>query len=86
VVCLELTEPPSWVAPFSRVWTDRAVPVLGRLIAGDEAAYTYLPGSVHRFPPVAELVGVMEAAGLEHVQFRRLMLGVVAVHVGTVPA
>ena len=62
------------------------MPVLGRLIAGDEAAYTYLPGSVHRFPRAAELVGVMEAAGLERVQFRRLMMGVVAVHVGTVPA
>ena len=33
VVCLELTEPPRLVAPFARLWTDRAVPLLGRLIA-----------------------------------------------------
>jgi demethylmenaquinone methyltransferase / 2-methoxy-6-polyprenyl-1,4-benzoquinol methylase len=85
VVCLELTEPPSWVAPASRLWTDRAVPALGRLIARDPAAYDYLPKSVHRFPQARELAQVMRDAGLERVQFRRLMLGVVAVHVGTVP-
>ena len=85
VVCLELTEPPAWVAPFSRVWTDRAVPVLGRMVVGDPAAYSYLPASVHRFPPARELAAAMRAAGLERVGFRRLMLGVVAVHRGAVP-
>jgi demethylmenaquinone methyltransferase/2-methoxy-6-polyprenyl-1,4-benzoquinol methylase len=86
VVCLELTEPPAWVAPASRLWTDRAVPLLGRVIARDAAAYQYLPRSVHRFPPPRELAAVMRDAGLERVQFRRLAMGVVAVHVGTVPA
>jgi demethylmenaquinone methyltransferase / 2-methoxy-6-polyprenyl-1,4-benzoquinol methylase len=85
VVCLELTEPPAWLAPASRLWTDRAVPALGRVIARDADAYRYLPQSVHRFPQPRELAGVMRAAGLERVQFRRLTPGVVAVHVGTVP-
>jgi demethylmenaquinone methyltransferase / 2-methoxy-6-polyprenyl-1,4-benzoquinol methylase len=85
VVCLELTEPPSWVAPASRLWTDHAVPALGRLVARDADAYSYLPRSVHRFPPASELAAVMGDAGLERVQFRRLMMGVVAVHAGTVP-
>jgi demethylmenaquinone methyltransferase/2-methoxy-6-polyprenyl-1,4-benzoquinol methylase len=85
VVCLELTEPPAWLAPASRLWSDRAVPALGRLIARDADAYRYLPQSVHRFPQPRELAGVMRAAGLERVQFRRLTPGVVAVHVGTVP-
>ena len=86
VVCLELTEPPAWVAMGSRLWTDRGVPLLGRLVGRDRAAYTYLPASVHRFPRAPELAAIMRAAGLERVQYRRLMMGVVAVHVGTVPA
>ena len=86
VVCLELTEPPGWLAPASRVWTDHAVPLLGRLVARDVDAYRYLPSSVHRFPRPHELSAVMREAGLERVQFRRLAPGVVAVHVGTVPA
>jgi demethylmenaquinone methyltransferase/2-methoxy-6-polyprenyl-1,4-benzoquinol methylase len=86
VVCLELTEPPRLVAPFARLWTDRAVPLLGRLIARETDAYRYLPASVHRFPPAAELAAIMRAAGLERVQYRRLTGGAVALHVGTVPA
>jgi demethylmenaquinone methyltransferase/2-methoxy-6-polyprenyl-1,4-benzoquinol methylase len=86
VVCLELTPPPAWAAPFARLWTDRAVPLLGRLIARETDAYRYLPESVHRFPPAEELAAVMGRAGLRRVRFRRLAGGAVAVHVGTVPA
>ena len=86
VVCLELTPPPAWAAPFARLWTDRAVPLLGRLIARETDAYRYLPASVHRFPAAEELAAVMGRAGLRRVRFRRLSGGAVAVHVGTVPA
>ncbi len=86
VVCLELTPPPAYIAPFSRLWTDRLVPVLGRLVAGESAAYTYLPKSVHRFPPAPELAEIMRSVGLERVQWKLLNMGVIAVHVGTVPA
>jgi demethylmenaquinone methyltransferase/2-methoxy-6-polyprenyl-1,4-benzoquinol methylase len=85
VVCLELTEPPAAVAPLARLWTDRAVPALGRALARERDAYRYLPASVHRFPPAAELAAIMGAAGLERVQFRRLSGGAVALHAGTVP-
>jgi demethylmenaquinone methyltransferase/2-methoxy-6-polyprenyl-1,4-benzoquinol methylase len=86
VVCLELTDPPAWAAPFARLWTDRAVPLLGRLVARETDAYRYLPASVHRFPPADELAAVMGRAGLRRVRYRRLSGGAVAVHVGTVPA
>jgi len=86
VVCLELTDPPRWAAPFARLWTDRAVPMLGRLVARETDAYRYLPASVHRFPTADELAAVMQAAGLRRVRYRRLSGGAVAVHVGTVQA
>jgi len=84
VVCLELTDPPAWAAPFARLWTDRAVPLLGRLVARETDAYRYLPASVHRFPPADELAAIMGRAGLRRVRYRRLSGGAVAVHVGTV--
>jgi demethylmenaquinone methyltransferase / 2-methoxy-6-polyprenyl-1,4-benzoquinol methylase len=86
VVCLELTDPPAWAAPFARLWTDRAVPLLGRLIARETDAYRYLPASVHRFPPADELAAIMHRAGLRRVRYRRLSGGAVALHVGTVLA
>jgi len=86
VVCLERTDPPAWAAPFARLWTDRAVPLLGRLVARETDAYRYLPASVHRFPPADELAAIMGRAGLRRVRYRRLSGGAVAVHVGTVQA
>lgn len=85
VVCLEMSTPPTVVRPFSQLWTDRGVPLLGRVVARDTDAYRYLPASVHRFPPAPEVAEVMRRAGLTGVGYRRLMLGVVALHVGTVP-
>jgi demethylmenaquinone methyltransferase/2-methoxy-6-polyprenyl-1,4-benzoquinol methylase len=85
VVCLEMSTPPAPIRPFSQLWTDRGVPVLGRIVAHDPEAYRYLPASVHRFPPAPELAEIMREAGLIDVGYRRLMLGVVALHVGTVP-
>ncbi len=82
-VCLELTRPR---LPVFRQLFDgyfhRWVPLLGRLIAGDAAAYTYLPESVDRFPRPAALAEVMRGAGLVDVRYELLGLGTVALHVG----
>ncbi len=84
VVCLEMSTPAGWAARPAAVWTDHAVPVIGRLVTGDSEAYRYLPDSARRFPGAPELAGIMRDAGLRDIGFRRLMLGVVAIHVGTV--
>jgi demethylmenaquinone methyltransferase/2-methoxy-6-polyprenyl-1,4-benzoquinol methylase len=55
VVCLEMSRPAAPIRPFSQLWTDCGVPVLGRIVAHDSEAYRYLPESVHRFPPAPEL-------------------------------
>ena len=69
VVVLEITAPQrpplSW---FFRLWFDRLVPGLGRL-AGDSAAYSYLPSSVRRFPGPEQLAERMAAAGLVDVRW-----------------
>ena len=87
VVCLEITTPESGpLAGFHRLWFDRVVPGIGRVIdrKGD-SAYTYLPASVRRFPGPTPLAHVMYEAGLRDVRFRTLGGGIVALHVGTVP-
>lgn len=81
VVCLEITQPRIPVfKQFYGLWFDHAVPVLGRLAAKDESAYTYLPASVRRFPPPEELRAMMEEAGLRNVRFEILAGGIIAVH------
>jgi demethylmenaquinone methyltransferase/2-methoxy-6-polyprenyl-1,4-benzoquinol methylase len=83
VVCLEITQPTIPVfREFYALWFRRAVPVLGRLAAGDDSAYTYLPASVLRFPPPEELKGLMEQAGLRNVRYNILAGGIIALHYG----
>jgi demethylmenaquinone methyltransferase/2-methoxy-6-polyprenyl-1,4-benzoquinol methylase len=83
VVVLEITTPER-LRTLHGMWFDRVVPRLGAVVAGDAAAYSYLPASVRRFPPARELAARMAAAGLEDVRWRGLGLGIVALHHGRV--
>ena len=77
---LEITQPRGALAPFYRLWFDRVVPLLGRVLPGG-AAYTYLPASVRRFPGPEELASLLVATGFTAVRFRRFAGGIVALHV-----
>jgi demethylmenaquinone methyltransferase/2-methoxy-6-polyprenyl-1,4-benzoquinol methylase len=83
VACLEIAKPQT---PLFRqlfgLYFYRLVPVLGRWIAGEHSAYTYLPHSLTAFLTPGEIVEVMRRTGWADVRFRRLMMGTVAVHVG----
>jgi demethylmenaquinone methyltransferase/2-methoxy-6-polyprenyl-1,4-benzoquinol methylase len=84
VVVLEITTPTR--APLSRffaLWFDRLVPALGR-VAGDSAAYSYLPSSVRRFPDPPHLAAQLEQAGLEGIRYVITAGGIIAIHAGTV--
>ncbi len=78
---LEITTPRGVLAPFYRVWFDRIVPFLGRVLPGGEA-YTYLPASVRRFPPPDDLAALFVANGFASVRYRLFAGGIVALHVG----
>jgi demethylmenaquinone methyltransferase/2-methoxy-6-polyprenyl-1,4-benzoquinol methylase len=81
VAVLEITQPQGVLRPFFRVWFDRVVPLLGKLLPGG-GAYTYLPASVRRFPGPADLAAALERAGFSDVRFRLFAGGIVALHVG----
>ena len=78
---LEITTPRGFLAPFYRLWFDRIVPLLGRVLPGG-AAYTYLPASVRRFPGPEELAELLATSGFGDVEFRLFGGGIVALHVG----
>jgi demethylmenaquinone methyltransferase/2-methoxy-6-polyprenyl-1,4-benzoquinol methylase len=84
VVILEITRPTREpLAGFFRAWFDRIVPALGR-IAGDRAAYSYLPSSVKRFPAPRELAAAMASCGLRRIRYVLTAGGIIAIHVGEV--
>ena len=80
--CLEFSEPAAWLAPFYRLWSRTAIPVLGAAVSGRREAYRYLVESIERFPDQATFAGHVRAAGFEKVAWRNLSFGIAAVHSG----
>ena len=58
------------------------LPVLGRVVAGDEEAYRYLVESIRKFPSQAEFSQIIRDAGFKRVSFRDLSGGIAAIHSG----
>ena len=84
VACLELTRPRTPLFRHVFAWYfHRWVPLLGALVAGDRAAYSYLPHSVDQFPAPQALAAVIAAAGFDSVRYELLGLGTVSLHVAT---
>lgn len=79
---LEITQPRGPLRPFFRLWFDRVVPLLGRILPGGQA-YAYLPASVRRFPGADELAAQVRDAGFADVRVRLLGGTIVALHAGT---
>ncbi len=86
LVILEITQPTRPpLSTFYSLWFDRIVPVLGR-IAGDSAAYSYLPESVRSFPSPRGLAEKMDAAGFGRIRWTVLAGGIIAIHSGVAAA
>ncbi len=85
VVNLDLGQPDMPVfTPLFLFFFHNVVPILGEIIQGDRAAYTYLPESRKIYPAPPALTGMFTAAGMTDVHWISLACGSVALHAGTV--
>lgn len=83
LVSLDTTPPrQNWMRPFVMFYIKRVIPLMGRFIAGDSEAYTYLPDSTVSFRSAEELAHSMEKAGFSRVSFSRHLFGCMALHQG----
>ena len=80
------------VLEFSKVWEPlkpvydlysfKALPLMGKLVANDSASYQYLAESIRMHPSQDELKQMMLDAGFDRVDYHNLTAGVVALHKG----
>ncbi|UTO05060.1 bifunctional demethylmenaquinone methyltransferase/2-methoxy-6-polyprenyl-1,4-benzoquinol methylase UbiE [Moraxella sp. FZLJ2107] len=59
-----------------------ALPIMGKIVAGDAESYQYLAESIRMHPDQATLKGMMENAGFVNCDYHNLTGGIVAVHRG----
>ena len=76
----EFTTPPS--VTLREILVGVTVDPKGINVAKDEAAYRYLAESIRMHPDQETLKAMMQAAGLERVDYFNLAAGVVALHRG----
>jgi demethylmenaquinone methyltransferase/2-methoxy-6-polyprenyl-1,4-benzoquinol methylase len=82
-VNLDMSKAPNalWKACFD-LYFYNIVPLIGGLVGGSRAAYTYLPQSLTHHPGAEALRDRFVAAGFRDAGFVRLMGGAIAIHYG----
>jgi demethylmenaquinone methyltransferase / 2-methoxy-6-polyprenyl-1,4-benzoquinol methylase len=74
---LELTRPAHTVwRVLHRIYLKTLVPILGRIAAGDQAAYTYLPNSIEACSPPETWKALLKEAGFTPFLEKRLLGGI----------
>lgn len=85
VVCLETTRPRTRLSRLALRLFGVSARLLGRLIAGDAAAYAYLPDSTARFADADDLSRLLAQLGFIEITYTRHGVGLIAIHVGVKP-
>jgi len=80
-LCMEFSKPQSAAVslPYT-LYSEAAIPALGRIIAGDSQPYRYLVDSIQTWMNQKELAKLFEDTGFTSVRYTNLNNGIVAVH------
>lgn len=65
------------IKPLYLWYFRRVLPLIGRMISGHHAAYTYLPASVGAFPPPETFMAMLTVAGFIDTRAQPLTFGIV---------
>ncbi len=71
-----------WFRRLYDLYSFGLMPLAGRVLAGNRAAYLHLPESIRRFPPPDDIKGLLERTGFGDVGYRRLTNGIAVVYRG----
>ena len=83
LICLEFSHVENdTIRRLYDTWSFNFMPSIGKQIAGDKNAYTYLVESIRQFPTQPELAQMFSEVGFSRVKYRNLSNGIVALHSG----
>ncbi|MGL9717576.1 MAG: bifunctional demethylmenaquinone methyltransferase/2-methoxy-6-polyprenyl-1,4-benzoquinol methylase UbiE [Wolbachia sp.] len=68
---------------FYDLYSFKAIPKIGSIVAKDRNSYEYLVESIREFPTQAEFKMEIAEVGFQNVEFHNMSHGIVALHIGT---
>jgi demethylmenaquinone methyltransferase / 2-methoxy-6-polyprenyl-1,4-benzoquinol methylase len=77
---LDFSEPGGVMGKLYGFYFRRVLPTVGGLLSGTSGPYRYLPNSVRRFPPPAELLETMRSVGFEQVSWTPYNFGIAGLY------
>ena len=81
---VELTTPVSFpMKHLFRIYSHTVLPVYGRLVSKDTAAYSYLTKTIEAFPQGEQMVDILLKAGFSDASFKRLTFGICTMYFAT---
>jgi len=79
---LEFSQPTPALKPAYDLYSFQVLPLIGKLVTGDESSYQYLAESIRMHPNQETLLEMMREAGFEQCRYHNLAGGIVALHIG----
>ena len=80
----ELTSPVSFpMKQLFHLYSHTVLPIYGRLISKDTAAYSYLTKTIEAFPQGEQMVEILKRAGFSEAKFQRLTFGICTIYFAT---
>lgn len=74
---VELTTPVHFpMKQLFKIYSHTVLPIYGRMISGDQTAYSYLTATIEAFPQGETMVEILKKAGFEKASFKRLTFGI----------
>lgn len=83
IVVLEFSKPKKF--PMKQLYYfyfKRILPIIGKLVAKDNSAYTYLPESVDHFPDGNDFLNILNKTGFNNTQWDPLTFGISSIYTG----
>ncbi len=81
---VELTTPVTFpMRQLFQIYSHTVLPIYGRIISKDAAAYSYLTKTIEAFPQGERMVQILLKAGFSEASFRRLTFGICTMYFAT---
>ncbi|MDL1914259.1 MAG: bifunctional demethylmenaquinone methyltransferase/2-methoxy-6-polyprenyl-1,4-benzoquinol methylase UbiE [Bergeyella sp.] len=80
VYILEFSKVEGFLGPLYAFYFKKILPKMGKIISGDQRAYTYLPDSVEVFPYGKQMEDKLSNMGYQNVKSKKLTFGIATIY------